>query len=72
MYNEISARFYVDTRLAATNGIREVRKIKTNIGKRSFLPRTIDQWNKLPPDIRTIPSLKKFEIKLKLWVKRNL
>ena len=72
LYNKISTRFNVDTRLAATNGIREVRKIKTKIGKQSFLPRTIDQWNNLPPDIRTITSLKKFKMKLKLWVKQNL
>ena len=72
LYNKISTRFNVDTRLASTNGIREVRKIKTKIGKQSFLPRTIDQWNNLPPDIRTITSLMKFKMKLKLWVKQNL
>ena len=71
MYNQISSDFSMNTRLAATNGINNQRRINTNLGKQSFLPRTVDQWNKLPPDIRSLNNLLKFKSALHAWVKQK-
>ena len=71
LYNQISTGFNVNTRLAATNGINNQRRISTNLGKQSFLPRTVDEWNKLPPDIRSMTNLLKFKSALHAWVKQN-
>ena len=71
LYNHISSDFRMNTRLAATNGINNQRRINTNLGKQSFLPRTVDQWNKLPPDIRSLNNLLKFKSALHAWVKQK-
>ena len=41
MFNKISTPFYVNTRLANTNGIKETWRFKTNIGKQSFMARAL-------------------------------
>ena len=71
LHGQVSTSFNVNTRLALNNGIREARRIRSTIGQQSFLPRTVNQWNSLPQNIRTIPSLGKFKIKLKPWVQQN-
>ena len=71
LYNQISTSFHFNTRLAVTNGINNQRRINSNLGKQSFLPRTVVMWNKLPPDIRSLTSLLKFKSALKPWVKEN-
>ena len=57
IYEKISTPFSVNTRLANTNGIRNEVKAKSNIAKQSFLPRTISQRNRLPPEVKTTASL---------------
>ena len=69
LYEKICTPFSVNTRLANSNGIRNDVKAKSNIAKQSFLPRTISQWNGLPPEVRTIASLQKFKLSLRQWVK---
>ena len=71
LYNQISKSFNFNTRLAVTNGINDQRRINSNLGKQSFLPRTVVLWNKLPPDIRSLTNLLKFKAALKPWVKEN-
>ena len=71
LYNQISTSFNFNTRLAVTNGINDQRRINSNLGKQSFLPRTVVLWNKLPPDIRSLTNLLKFKAALKPWVKEN-
>ena len=71
LHGQISATFNVKTRLAVNNGIRETRKIKSTLGKQSFIPRTISQWNSLPWNIRSISSLVHFKTNVKSWVKEN-
>ena len=71
IHNKISAHFNVQTRLSESNGIKEIRKMKTRLGLQSFLPRTICQWNSLPHDVRMISDLKKFKFKVKQWVKQQ-
>ena len=71
IYDRISTSFNVATRLAENNGIKENRKMKTNLGMQSFLSRSINDWNRLPADIRTTSNLIKFKAGVKLWVKQN-
>ena len=71
LYNQVSATFNVNTRLAVNNGIRETRRVKSSIGRLSFLPRTISQWNSLPHTIRSISSLAQFKDRVKPWVKQH-
>ena len=71
LHGQVSATFNVNTRLALNNGIRETRRVRSNIGKQSFIPRTIIQWNSLPHNIRSIPILGQFKTRLRLWVKQN-
>ena len=71
IFDRISATFNVATRFAETNAIKDSRTMKTNIGKQSFLPRTISAWNRLPVDLRTTSSLEKFKSCLKHWVQQQ-
>ena len=69
IYEKISTPFSVNTRLANTNGIRNEVKAKSNNARQSFLPRTVAQWNRLPPEVRTITGLEKFKPNLRQWIK---
>ena len=71
LYNQISEKFAVNTRLGLNNGIRETRRFKSTLGTQSFTPRSIKQWNSLPVEIRTESSNDKFRSKLRAWVKLN-
>ena len=71
LYNQISQKFAVNTRLGVNNGIKETRRFKSTLGTQSFTPRSIKQWNSLPMDIRTESSILKFRSKLRVWVKLN-
>ena len=71
MFTKISTPFYVNTRLANTNGIKETWRFKTNIGKQSFIARAGYQWNSLPSDIRYTFTMAKFKNKLRNWVKQK-
>ena len=71
LYNQISQKFAVNTRLGVNNGIKETRRFKSTLGIQSFTPRSIKQWNGLPMDIRTESSIVKFRSKLKAFVKLN-
>ena len=67
LYNQISQKFVV----SVSNGIRETRRFKSTLGRQSFIPCSIRQWNSLPVDIRTESSMVMFRSKLRAWVKQN-
>ena len=69
LYEKISTPFSANTRLATSDGIRYDMRSKSNIAKQSFLPRTVVQWNSLPPDMRKMSHLSKFKQSLRQWVK---
>ena len=71
LYDRISTSFNVATRLAESNGIKETRKMKSNLGKQSFIPRAIHYWNRLPADVRTISKLERFKVCVRQWVKQK-
>ena len=71
LYNQISGTFHVNTRLAVNDGIKVTRRFTSTLAQQSFLPRSIQQWNLMPGDVRSIPTLDKFKISVKKWVKLN-
>ena len=70
IYQQINSKF--NFRSAERNKIRETRFFKTDTAKKSFIPRTIIDWNSLPTEITEIPTLNLFKSKLRLWVKNNV
>ena len=52
--------------------IAETRWFKTSTANRSFIPRAIQEWNKLPLDVRSIQSKEFFKQRLKLHIKANI
>ena len=62
LHRQVSAQFSFNTRLAVSHGIRGTRHTQSEIGRKSFFPRTINQWNSLPADVRSAPSLRQFYI----------
>ena len=71
LYNKISNKFAVNTRLGANNGIKDTRRYKSTIASQSFTPRSIKHWNSLPNNIHTESNIVKFKSKLRAWVKLN-
>ena len=71
LYQKLSNKFAVNTRLGLNNGIKDTRRFKSTLGNQSFIPRSIKQWNSLPANIRTESSIVKFKSKLRAWVKLN-
>ena len=56
---------------AATNKIRQTGKLKSDLHKRSFVPRSSERWNQLPPLLRNCQNINTFKFKLKSWIKTN-
>ena len=67
--DKISDNFGYKTRLATSNGIRKNTMISTEVAKKSFLNRTTQIWNKMPPNLRSITSIVLFKKKMKVWVR---
>ena len=70
--DKLKSSFDKETRLATSGGIRKELKIKHKTTQQSFIPRTVDLWNKLPQDLRQTLTLPKFKKKLKLWIIQNI
>ena len=51
--------------------LKDIRNLETGTAKKTFIPRTIDDWNALPISLREIKSLRLFKIKLKNWIKET-
>ena len=48
--------------------LKDSRNMKSSTSNHSFIPRTIDQWNRLPQEIRNIDDLKMFKCQLRSWI----
>ena len=56
----------------AANILKDDRDFKTGTARKTFIPRSIEDWNNLPVDMRTITNLQLFKKRLKTWVKENV
>ena len=72
LYDKLGHEFSYSTRLADANGIRQIGRTKSDLNRKSFVPRSIEQWNTLPHNIRLSMKLTDFKLKLKEWVKSNI
>ena len=61
-----------NTRQAVGGLIRLVGKPKLDITRSSFRWRAANQFNQLPADIRTCPTLASFKTKAKTWITENV
>ena len=61
-----------ETRTADHLTLLEIRNFKTATATKSFIPRAISSWNKLPLTIREITVNKQFKIELKSCIKNNI
>ena len=65
------SNFPYNTRLASESGLRTTDRVKSDLKKYSFVNRTLEEWNKLPTDMKKEASLTEFKKKLKIYVKAN-
>ena len=60
------------TRFVEDAGVKKQRILRNEDSRSSFVPSSIDIWNKLPVDIRKSENVKAFKAKLKPWIKENI
>ena len=56
----------------ANHILKDERGFETATALKSYVPRTIGDWNNLPDYLRKMDNLKLFKPKLKLWIKENV
>ena len=52
--------------------IRDVRNLKTGTANKSFIPRTVQDWNNLPVNLIEARSLVLFKKELRAWVSSSI
>ena len=60
------------TRFVEDAGVKKQRILRNEDSRSSFVPSSIDVWNKLPVDFRKAENVKAFKAKLKPWIKENI
>ena len=71
IYKKIS-RVTRETRTCDRLTLVDKRSMKTRTAQRSFIPRSIEDWNKLPFELRDIQSKELFKHKLRQHIKENI
>ena len=56
----------------SANILKDARNLESGTARKSFIPRTVDDWNELPDDIRAAVSQQVFKIRLRTWVQENV
>ena len=56
----------------SANILKDARNLESGTARKSFIPRTVDDWNELPDDIRAAVSQQVFKIILRKWVQENV
>ena len=52
--------------------LKDFRGLKSETARKTFIPRTVAQWNGLPSELRMIDDLPAFKLQLKTWIWRNV
>ena len=60
------------TRFIENTGVKKVRILKNEDSRSSFVPSSIDIWNKLPVEVRKTENVKAFKVNLMTWIKENV
>ena len=73
LFEKIGAQLGRNTRQevgrVSSHVLKDSRKFETGTAKKSFIPRTIEDWNNLPNYLREIDKIRNFKIRLKIWIK---
>ena len=69
--DKFSITFGHETRLATGGGIKLTKMSDSELGKESFSYRGIKLWNKLPSELRKVPTVIAFKRKLKKWIRTH-
>ena len=72
LYEIFSKQFGYKTRAATANKIVQSLKPESEEKKKSFVYRSLMEWNLLPSEIKNIEKLDKFKIEAKKWIKTNI
>ena len=55
-----------------SNLLKDVRNLKTGTAKKSFIPRTVQDWNNLPVNLREARTLVLFKKELRAWISSSI
>ena len=55
-----------------SNLLRDVRNLKTGTANKSFIPRTVQDWNNLPVNLREASNLVLFKKELRAWISSSI
>ena len=76
IFNHIGTQAGRNTRQEAdrisANFLKDARNLETGTARKTFIPRTVDDWNELPDEIRAAVSQQVFKRKLRTWVQGNV
>ena len=72
LQQHLSQRFNYRTRFASTGSVVFNQKNSCDISKHSFLVRSTERWNSLPPHIKQAENLGAFKWKLRTWLKQHV
>ena len=61
-----------ETQRVISGILKDFRCMRTETARKSFIPRSIGQWNLLPEELRTTKNLNEFKSKVKEWVRLNI
>ena len=61
-----------ETQRVISGILKDFRCMRTETARKSFIPRSISQWNLLPEELRTTKNLNEFKSKVKEWVRLNI
>ena len=76
IFNHIGTQAGRNTRQEAdrisANFLKDARNLETGTARKTFIPRTVDDWNELPDEIRAAVSQQVFKRKLRTWLQGNV
>ena len=52
--------------------LKDVRNFRTELARKTFIPRGISNWNSLPEKLRKMDKLDAFKKELKIWISTNV
>ena len=67
----IHSKIRIPTRETRKNLLQDKRNFKTATALKSFIPRTIKDWNALPADLTQTTDFKMFKTKLRKYIMEN-
>ena len=61
-----------ETERVETNIINDTRNFQKGTQNKTFIPRTISDWNSIPVNLRQMKELMTFKKQLRIWIMENV